>query len=382
MISAGQADKIAAPKFAIDGASENPPARLLILPWGESSYDGGTAKLVVDGRSLVLIPEAQRNSNFDKLALDFNHNSIPGSESYTGEPVKVAAYGVLEIVPNDGIYLAKLEWTADGEKAWRGGYYRDISPAVLSDRHGVVYFVHSAALCRNGRIPGLEVFSADFLKPKTKATMDKYKQMVCRLLGVAEDTDDATIESAFERAVSEVGKKTDGVKNAETEKQLETFSARLDGISAAVDALSKRADEAARALIRKIPNAAGDAMGNGENLVLVVSAKNESLAKRILEAENNEKGASNVNRGAAKVLVWSAIDLKNEDAWFLVELGAVAKPFVVQRETQTQLIACDDLEDATVMKTHRFTYQAYKRAGYGYALPQYAVGSDGSADAL
>lgn len=246
MISAGQADKIAAPKFAIDGASENPPARLLILPWGESSYDGGTAKLVVDGRSLALIPEAQRNSNFDKLALDFNHNSIPGSESYTGEPVKVAAYGLLEIVPNDGIYLANLEWTADGEKAWRGGYYRDISPAVLSDRHGVVYFVHSAALCRNGRIPGLEVFSADFLKPKTKATMDKYKQMVCRLLGVAEDTDDATIESAFERAVSEVGKKTDGGKNAETEKQLETFSARLDGISAAVDALSKRADEAAR----------------------------------------------------------------------------------------------------------------------------------------
>ena len=212
MISAGQADKIAAPKFAIDGASENPPARLLILPWGESSYDGGTAKLVVDGRSLALIPEAQRNSNFDKLALDFNHNSIPGSESYTGEPVKVAAYGLLEIVPNDGIYLANLEWTADGEKAWRGGYYRDISPAVLSDRHGVVYFVHSAALCRNGRIPGLEVFAADFLKPKTKATMDKYKQMVCRLLGVAEDTDDATIESAFERAVSEVGKKTDDIQ--------------------------------------------------------------------------------------------------------------------------------------------------------------------------
>ena len=146
--------------------------------------------------------------------------------------------------------------------------------------------------------------------------------------------------------------------------------------------LSSASFEAARALIRKIPNAAGDAMGNGENLVLVVSAKNEGLAKRILEAENNEKGASNVNRGAAKVLVWSAIDLKNEDAWFLVELGAVAKPFVVQRETQTQLIACDDLEDATVMKTHRFTYQAYKRAGYGYALPQYAVGSDGSADAL
>ena len=76
--------------------------------------------------------------------------------------------------------------------------------------------------------------------------MDKYKQMVCRLLGVAEDTDDATIESAFERAVSEVGKKTDGGKNAETEKQLETFSARLDGVIAAVDALSKRADEAAR----------------------------------------------------------------------------------------------------------------------------------------
>ena len=146
--------------------------------------------------------------------------------------------------------------------------------------------------------------------------------------------------------------------------------------------LSAKSYEAARKLIRKIPNAIGDPIGNGESLYLVVSAKNESVAKQILEAENDANGATNVNRNTAKIIVWSAIDMVNEDYWFLMDLGGIVKPFVVQRETKTQLIVCDDLEDSTVQRTHKFTYQAYKRAGYGYGLPQYAVGSTGADAAL
>lgn len=131
MNTARQESKLIAPKMAITEESVRLPNRLLILPWGESSYDGGTHKLIVNEAAISRIKEAQAASNFDKLALDFNHNSIPGSESYSGEPVKVAAYGVLEIVPNVGIYLANLEWTEDGINAWRGRHYKDISPAVL-----------------------------------------------------------------------------------------------------------------------------------------------------------------------------------------------------------------------------------------------------------
>lgn len=145
--------------------------------------------------------------------------------------------------------------------------------------------------------------------------------------------------------------------------------------------LSAKSFEKAREMIRVIPNAAGKPMGNGRNLVLVVSAKNETVARQILEAEQVD-GTTNINRNCAKILVWSAIDMVNPDAWFLVELGAIVKPFVIQREKATQLIVCDDPEDSTVQKTHKYTYQAYKRAGYGYAFPQYAVGSDGSAAAL
>ncbi len=233
MNSATNTKRIIAPKIAIAEGSDTLPSRLLILPWGESPYDGGTQKLIVNETSLSLIPQMQRASNFDKLALDFNHNSIPGSESYTGEPVKVAAYGVIEIVPTEGIYLANLEWTADGEKAWRGKYYKDISPAVLPDENGVVSFIHSAALCRNGRIPGLEAFNADFLKLKPKVNMDKYKQMVCRLLGVDVNTDDAAIEAAFQKAVSQLGKENKDKKDA-IEKKLETFSAEFDALKKTV----------------------------------------------------------------------------------------------------------------------------------------------------
>jgi hypothetical protein len=258
MNTARQESKLIAPKMAITEESVRLPNRLLILPWGESSYDGGTHKLIVNEAAISRIKEAQAASNFDKLALDFNHNSIPGSESYSGEPVKVAAYGVLEIVPNVGIYLANLEWTEDGINAWRGRHYKDISPAVLPDDTGVVCFIHSAALCRNGRLPGLEAFNADFLKLKPKVKMDKYKQMVCKLLGLVDGSDDAAIDAAFEKAsLAQPCKKDVDGKVKELEDKLETFSARFKQIEDSIGGIKKSLDDNARESVMASALAAG-----------------------------------------------------------------------------------------------------------------------------
>ena len=142
--------------------------------------------------------------------------------------------------------------------------------------------------------------------------------------------------------------------------------------------LSAASFETARAMIKAIKKADGTTYGNGKKLALIVSAKNESTARTILNAEQIN-GTSNVNKGTAEVMVWPELDALNEDAWFILELGKAFKPVVIQEERKPDLVAVDNLEDSYVVKNHHFLYQSYKRTGYGYALPQLAVGSDGSA---
>lgn len=141
--------------------------------------------------------------------------------------------------------------------------------------------------------------------------------------------------------------------------------------------LSVESFEKARAMIKTIKKANGSPFGNGRKLVLVCSAKNESLARQILNAETIG-GTTNVNKGTAELIVWNEIDVANEDAWFIIETGKAFKPVVIQEEVKTTLNVCDKLDDSYVIDHHKFKYQAYKRAGYGYGLPQLAVGSDGS----
>ena len=95
-----------------------------------------------------------------RVALDFQHNSVETSKTYTGEPLKVAAYGALEVIEGEGIYLNALEWTPEGREHAAKGHYPDISPALkLNDQREVIW-VHSAGLVRQGEIDGLELFDA------------------------------------------------------------------------------------------------------------------------------------------------------------------------------------------------------------------------------
>lgn len=134
----------------------------------------------------------------------------------------------------------------------------------------------------------------------------------------------------------------------------------------------------ARQNIRERKNAAGRVMGLGRDLVLYVGPANESLGREILEAERNSQGATNVDRGTARLAVSAELGALNPDAWFLIDVGHPMKPIIVQEEKPTDLLALDNPESDHVFKKHRFLYQAYKRGGYGYGLPELAYGSDGS----
>jgi len=92
--------------------------------------------------------------------LDFEHNSVPGSPTYRGEPVSIAGYSTLQLTPGEGVYYLMTSWTDDGEKYAAGGHYGDLSPVVAVNDRNEVIGLHSAALCRHGATPGLVFLSA------------------------------------------------------------------------------------------------------------------------------------------------------------------------------------------------------------------------------
>jgi phage major head subunit gpT-like protein len=145
-----------------------------------------------------------------------------------------------------------------------------------------------------------------------------------------------------------------------------------------VKKLSQANFRTARTNIKQRRNAAGRALKLGRDLVLLVGAKQEDGAREFLEAERLANGASNIDKGAARLVVWPEIDVINEYFWALFDAKAFFKPVIVQDEKAIQLLAQDDPEDDCVFTNHEFRYQAYKRQGFGYGLPESIWASDGT----
>jgi phage I-like protein len=199
------------------------PGRIRIAKWGHNK--SVKADYVVNETTARALPHVQKALGFDTVDLDFNHNTVPGSKPYLAdkEPRKRAAFGPLEVVPGEGIFLSVREWTPEGEAAVKGRHFQDLSPAIVTNSVGEVVFIHSAALCRQGCTEGLELElnSADFgdlaarlsthsaafspaPSPETKPTMDKFKALLLTLLGLPETADDAAIETAAKAHAAKV----------------------------------------------------------------------------------------------------------------------------------------------------------------------------------
>ena len=132
----------------------NLPSELIVLNWGDNQTPDGIVK--VGPVTLRSLAANQKLANFDRLCLDYNHNTVPGSPFYKGEPNEVAAYGVPQVVEGVGIKLCSLEWTESAPKYVGGGHYRDLSPAIKVDpASGEVIFLHSAAGGRHRSNPQL-----------------------------------------------------------------------------------------------------------------------------------------------------------------------------------------------------------------------------------
>lgn len=134
------------------------PERLKFLKWGRNDTTKGP--FIVDEHTVSVLPLNQRNTGFDQVALDFEHNTVPGTAEYkrTQEPRPVAGHGKIEVVPGEGLFITSLSYTPTGEQNFFN--YIDPSGAVAKDDQDRVIFVHSVALTHTGSAPDVHLLSA------------------------------------------------------------------------------------------------------------------------------------------------------------------------------------------------------------------------------
>lgn len=146
------------------------------------------------------------------------------------------------------------------------------------------------------------------------------------------------------------------------------------------DELAASSFEEARQMLRTMSITHADGtetkLNLGRDMVLVVSPANESVGRQILVAERDSNGATNVNRGTARLEVWGY--LGDSPKWFLLDAGYPVKPFAFQEEKPVTIAGCTDPEDSYVLLNHEYLYQAYGRYTMGYFLPQLCIGSTGA----
>ena len=133
------------------------PRRIRVLNWGDNPNCHG--KRVNVGALFVKCLNADTYP-YRKVALDFEHNTFPGTAAYkeSKEPRPVAGFGTIEAVEGDGVYITMSSWTPDGEKM--AANYADVSAGAVTDKEGNLVAVASVALCRAGAVDGMDFVEA------------------------------------------------------------------------------------------------------------------------------------------------------------------------------------------------------------------------------
>jgi phage I-like protein len=181
------------------------PRRLKCFAWGDNKSTDGNFR--AGDKTTSKLPLNQKKFGFERVAIDFNHCSVPGTDTYkdllkVGQPPLIFGYGRVEAVPDDGIYLEDIIWTPLGVQHARN--FEDLSPAIQDDE-GEVTLVHSVALTPNGKVEGLEFFSAD-LTIKTPSSENQTMKTIpltlfAAALGLPETAEENLVLEKFKDVV-------------------------------------------------------------------------------------------------------------------------------------------------------------------------------------
>lgn len=176
--------KAPAPQFDPAKGAAGLPQRILVMPWGSNATTQGP--VIVNETTIKQLASYNASQNWDRIGLDFEHSSVPGSATYKGEPVKMAGYGRLEVVNGEGVYLLMSSWTTEGTEYAGGGHYGDLSPVVKVNASNELIGLHSVALCRHGATEGL-IFLSATTSPKSSTTDPKMPQTAEELLAALQE---------------------------------------------------------------------------------------------------------------------------------------------------------------------------------------------------
>ncbi|MFZ4394163.1 MAG: phage protease [Kiritimatiellia bacterium] len=174
-----------------------------VLKWGDNATTKGPVRLGDKTRRVFAVN--QKRLGFDEVALDFEHNTVPGTAAHaeSKEPRAVAAYGVYDL-RQDGLYFKVNRWTPDGVKNARN--YADLSPCVGPAEASEVEFAHSLALCRQGSVFGLKAFSMEVDVPETQTEeemmMDAMLKLLRKALNLKDDAGEQEIVDGIKGLVA------------------------------------------------------------------------------------------------------------------------------------------------------------------------------------
>lgn len=259
------------------------PRRIKVLNWGDNPNCHGkrvnVGPLFAKCLSAAVYPYRQ-------VALDFEHNTFPGTAAYkeSREPRPVAGFGSIEVVEGRGVYLTMSSWTPEGERM--AVNYADVSAGAVTDKDGNVVAVSSVALCRAGAVDGMDFVEAPLSGGVSSAlsgiinnnnqegqAMD-FKALLIKSLGLGDDATDEAIQAALAKAL---GRKPD-----------ENQEARQAAMSAAVKAAVAEAVKPIQEQVAALSAAAvahekRDLVAEAAREGKVVALSAEALAKLSVE---------------------------------------------------------------------------------------------------
>lgn len=236
------------------------PSRLRLLSWGDNPSVKGPVRISEVSRAAMEVGQPARG--YETVALDFEHNTVPGSPEFnrTQEPRRVAGYGKPRVVPSDGLYLEDITWTPAGRA--EAANFADLSPAVELDARGNVVFVHSAALTRNGAVEGLTFFSVDqTIMSDTTAPAGATDKLtlasVAAALGLGAEATPAEVMQALHDL--QAAAKQAAADDKPAKEALTSLSAAVASLRRAVEAQAERAEASEKGKVLALFAAEGKA---------------------------------------------------------------------------------------------------------------------------
>lgn len=221
------------------------PQRLKFFAWGDNKSTDGNFR--AGEKTSAELSANQKKFGFERVAIDFNHCSVPGTDTYKdllaqGQPPLIFGYGRVNPVPGDGLYLEDIIWTPLGVQHARN--FEDLSPAI-QDEDGEVTLVHSVALTPNGKVEGLEFFTAQSAVARTADAMHAVTEglggrtltllSVAGMLGLPETAEEKTVLEMLSQRL-----KAPDAQQRVAAETITTLNARLE-------ALEKKLADGARA---------------------------------------------------------------------------------------------------------------------------------------